>query len=449
MNKLAYLLQKSLIVAITLTILSSCNKEVEDAQTIPQTEEKVKIAIFNAMKEWYFWTGHLPQTITPSNYSSNNELLADIIHKPLDRWSYLTTQEAFNRSFTGQNAGHGFGWGFDENEHLYILFVYKEAPAGKDGWERGWRVLEINNKPIAEYRTANGYDFKIGPNTPGLTNSFKFKLPDGTEVNRTIDKQDYQSNSVLLNTVFETGNKKIGYWVYNSFRASPNAQPANSMSFEVDNSFNYFQTQNIDELIIDLRYNGGGSVAVTRQILNYLAPNSANGNVMYTNTHNFQKTNQNNSVSFAKKGSLNLPRLFIITSRNSASASELLINVLEPFMDVILIGANTYGKPVGSFPLSGYNRTLLENNVELVPITFSIANKDGRAEYFDGFPVHVMAADDPAKNWGDPTERRLKAALDYIITGSPTTPGARMLTFEPQWEMIDDFHGLLKEFPAY
>ena len=449
MNKLAYLLQKSLLVAITLTIFSSCNKEVEDAQTAVNTEDKVKTAIINSMREWYFWTGQMPQTINPANYASNNELLAAIIHKPLDRWSYLTTQEAFNRAFTGQNAGHGFGWGFDENEHLYILFVYKEAPAGKDGWERGWRVMEINNKPIAQYKTANGYDFQIGPNTPGLTNSFKFKLPDGIEVTRTIDKQDYQSNSVLLNTVFEAGDKKIGYWVYNSFRASPNAVPANSMSFEVDNAFNYFQAQNVNELIIDLRYNGGGSVAVTRQILNYLAPSSSNGNVMYTNTHNFQKTNQNNSVSFAKKGSLNLPRLFVITSRSSASASELLINVLEPYMEVILIGANTYGKPVGSFPLSGYNRTLLENNVELVPITFSIANKNGRAEYFDGFPVRILAADDPAKNWGDPTERRLKAALDYILTGSPSASGARMLTFEPEWEMIDDFHGLLKEFPAY
>ncbi|HSJ68930.1 MAG TPA: S41 family peptidase [Anditalea sp.] len=449
MNRLAYLLQRSLLVVISILILTSCNKEVEDAQTIPKTEERVKTAIFNSMKEWYFWTDNLPGSINPGNYATNNDLLADIIHKPLDRWSYLTTQEDFNRAFTGQNAGHGFGWGFDENEHLYLLFVYKEAPAGKDGWERGWRVLEINNKPISQYKTANGYDFQIGPNTPGLINTFKFKLPDGSEITRTIDKKDYQSNSVLLNTVFETGDKKIGYWVYNSFRASPNAQPANSMSFEVDESFNYFQTAGINELIIDLRYNGGGSVAVTRQILNYLAPNAANGNVMYTNTHNTKKTTQNSSATFAKKGNLNLSRLFVITSRSSASASELLINVLEPYMEVILIGANTYGKPVGAFPLSGYNRTLLDNNVELVPITFSIANKNGRAEYFDGFPVQVLAADDPAKNWGDPTERRLKAALDYIITGSPITPGGRLLTYDPQWEMIDSFHGLLKEFPAY
>lgn len=447
MNKKSNLLHKGFFLVLSTIVLFSCNKEVEDAQTISETNEKVKTAIVNTMKEWYFWNGHLPASVNLSRYTTNEDLLQALIHEPLDKWSYLTTQEAFNRAFTGQNAGHGYGWGLDENEHLYILFVYKNSPAGKDGWQRGWRVLEINGKPISAYKTANGYDFQIGPNTPGITNSFKFLKPDGTEISRTIDKQEYQSNSVLEKTVIQSNNKKIGYWVYNSFRASPNVTPTSSI--EVEETFNYFQAENIDDLIIDLRYNGGGSVDVTEQILNYLVPAAHNGKVMYVYTHNNQKTNQNRSSSFSKKGNLNLPRLFIITSRSSASASELLINSLEPYMDIILIGANTYGKPVGSFPLSRFNKTLRDNNVELVPITFSIANAKGNAEYFGGFPVDILAADDPAKNWGDPTERRLKAALDYILTGSPNPTGSRIMTYEPQWEMIDAFQGLLKEFPAY
>lgn len=448
MNNIAYLFQKIFLAVITLTVLASCNKEVDEAQMAAQIEERVKTAIFTSMKEWYYWNDQLPQTINVNQFPTNAALLDGIIFKSLDKWSYITTQEAFNRAFTGQNAGHGYGWGFDENEHLYILFVYKEAPAGKDGWQRGWRVLEVNNKPIAQYKKADGsYDFQIGPNTVGLVNSFKFLLPDGTEVNRTIDKKEYQSNSVLDRNVINTGNKKIGYWVYNSFRASPNVSPV--ASTEVDESFNYFQSQNIDELIIDLRYNGGGSVDVTAQILNYLVPTSGNNKVMYINTLNKTKSSQNSSINFAKKGTLNLPRLFVITSRSSASASELLINCLEPYMEVILIGANTYGKPVGSFPLARYNETLKNNNVEVVPITFAIANSLGKAEYYGGFPVDVSAADDPSKNWGHPTERRFKAAMDYILTGSAITPGARMLNYEPQWQMIDAFKGLEKEFPAY
>jgi len=400
------------------------------------------------MKEWYFWTGHMPSNINTANYSSNNELLDAIINKPLDRWSYITTREQFNRSFTGQNAGHGFGWGFDENEHLYLLFVYKEAPAGKDNWQRGWRVLEINNKPIASYRTSTGgYNFQLGPNDIGLSNTFKFLLPDGTETTRTIDKQQYQANSVLHKSVTQAAGKNIGYWVYNSFRASPGVSPTRSL--EVDESMKFFMDNNIDELIIDLRYNGGGSVAVTEQILNHIVSSAGNGRVMYTNQHNYLKNTRNTSVNFSKVGTLNLNRLIVITSRSSASASELLVNCLTPYMDVVMIGANTYGKPVGSFPISGFNRTLEVNDVHLVPITFALANAQGRAEYFEGFPVNHQVADDPARNWGNPEERRFQSAVNYILTGSVGSPGARTSTYEPKWEMIDAFHGLEKEFPAY
>ena len=189
-------------------------------------------------------------------------------------------------------------------------------------------------------------------------------------------------------------------------------------------------------------------MAVTEQILNYIAPASVNGRVMYTNKHNGNKFSNNRSVNFSKKGNLNLDRVIFITSRGSASASELLVNCLDPYMDLVLIGDNTYGKPVGSFPLSSFNRNLSSNNVELVPITFAIANSEGRAEYFDGFPVNFTVGDDPAKNWDNKEEKRLKAALEFIENG---TVSARMknTSYIPKWEMIDAFEGLRKEFPMY
>ncbi|MBS9525121.1 carboxyl-terminal protease [Litoribacter alkaliphilus] len=426
-------------------LVASCTPEVDDPQMM---EDRVKTALFRSMQEWYFWNDKLPQGTNPTQFSSNEDLLSSIIHAPLDRWSYLTTPDAFTRAFTGQNAGHGFGWGFDENEHLYLLFVYKEAPAGKDNWQRGWRVLEVNGKPISSYKQSNGsYNFQLGPNETGITNTFKFLLPDGTEVVKTLGKAEYQSNSVLHRSVVSLDGKNIGYWVYNSFRATAGTTPASSV--EVDQTLNYFISQNVDELVLDLRYNGGGSVGVTEQILNYLVPSHANGQTMYTNTLNNSKSSQNSSKKFEKKGNLNLNRLIVLTSRSSASASELLINCLTPYMEVVLIGANTYGKPVGSFPLSSYNKTLKDNNVELVPITFASANANGRAEYFDGFPVDFQVADDPSRDWGNPQERRYKAAIDYIRTGSVHSPGARIITYQPTWEMIDSFTGLQKEFPAY
>ena len=219
-------------------------------------------------------------------------------------------------------------------------------------------------------------------------------------------------------------------------------------SAEVQTSMEFFQNQGVQELIIDLRYNGGGSVAVAEQVCNYLIQTSNNNKLMYTNKLNAMKTAQNTSRNFSKIGSINLSRVIFITSGSSASASELIINALDPYMQVVLIGDNTFGKPVGSFPLSSYNRVLQTNNVEVVPITFAIANSAGKAEYFDGFPANFKVGDSPQFAWGDVKDLRLAAAIQYIRTG---TVGNRTMDtyFKPSWELIDAFKGLQQEFPVF
>jgi C-terminal processing protease CtpA/Prc len=408
---------------------------------------EVKKAIFETMREWYFWNLELPKSVDYSNFETNDDLLNAITFKPLDRFSYLTTQQAFNNAFVGRTAGHGFGFSFTANERLFLSFVFDEGPAGKDGWKRGWEITQINGQPLASYKTSSGgYDFKLGPPDPGLTNTFTFRLPDGTMTTRTNIKAEFQSNSVLDRRVIESEGKKVGYWAYQSFKATAGLTPTRSS--EVQSSMEFFQNQGINELIIDLRYNGGGSVAVAEQILNYVIQVSNNGKLMYTNKHNSLKFNRNTSANFTKIGNLALNRVIFITSRGSASASELIINSLDPYMGVVLIGDNTFGKPVGSFPLSQFSRILATNNVELVPITFAIANSDGKAEYFDGFPANFSVGDSPQFGWGDRNDLRLGAALQYIKNGSISGRMANSY-FKPKWEMIDAFKGLQQEFPAY
>jgi hypothetical protein len=250
----------------------------------------------------------------------------------------------------------------------------------------------------------------------------------------------------LLQDVFEVGSKKVGYWAYQSFKATAGLTPTRSA--EVQSSMEYFQSKGIQELIIDLRYNGGGSVAVAEQICNYLIQASNTNKLMYTNKLNSLKTSQNSSKNFTKIGNLNLNRVIFITSRGSASASELIINSLDPYMDLVLIGDKTFGKPVGSFPLSRYNRTLSENNVELVPITFATANAEGKAEFFDGFQANFSVGDSPQFGWGDKRDLRLAAALQFIENGS-VNARIQQNFYRPKWEMIDAFKGLQQEFPAY
>ncbi|MCH7408501.1 S41 family peptidase [Belliella sp. DSM 111904] len=438
---------KCAVLALTIGFIISCNPKEENPDP-SRVENAVQNAIVESMRRWYFWNERLPENVDVTRYASNQELLDAIIYKDLDRWSYITTRAAFNASFQGTITGaHGFGFSMMD-DRMFISFVYNEAPAGIDGWKRGWEVIEINGKPISEYRTSNGFNFQLGPNEVGYTNSFKLKLPDGSEKSTTIAKAQFQSNSVLYSNVIEQDDKKVGYWVYQSFRQTPGlTNPVRSQ--EVEDTFNYFSQEGIDDLIIDLRYNGGGSVAVTEQILNYLVPQANSGQVMYTNRHNAPRSNNNRSVNFSKRGDLNLSRIIFITSRGSASASELLINCLDPYVEVILIGENTFGKPVGSFPLSFDNRLLVENDVEVVPITFAIDNANGRADYFEGFPVNFPVMDDPSRDWGNLEELRLSAALQYIRSGSVSSVRIAPQSSSLQWNMIDDFEGLWKEFPVY
>ncbi len=177
--------------------LWSCTPAEEPTTTNPTTPDKpvvvvdeVKKAIVDVMKEWYFWNGLIPATVDLTKYASNEALLDGIINKPIDRFSYLTTQEAFNNAFVGKNAGHGFGFAFTADEKLYVSFVFAESPAGKDGWKRGWEISQINGKPIADYKVTGGYDFKLGGPDPGIINSFTFKLPDGTTTTRINTKAD-------------------------------------------------------------------------------------------------------------------------------------------------------------------------------------------------------------------------------------------------------------------
>jgi carboxyl-terminal processing protease len=421
----------------------SCQDDLDDPLYAPQV---IKEAIYEGMTEWYYWNTEVPTSIDLAKYNSNAALLEDLRYKTLDKWSYLTTIDEFDKAFTGQNAGHGVGFAIDQDDRVFLTFVYKESPAGKDGWQRGWEIIEVNGRPISFYKVGSGYNLQLGPDSPGVTNTFKFRLPDGTLLERSIEKSEYQSNSVLHQSVFVEGDKKIGYWVYNSFKASLRVEPTKSV--EVDSSMAYFAENQINELIIDLRYNGGGSVAVAEQIMNYLIPARYNGDLMYTNAFNDHKSDLNEEAFFEKAGDLKLDRLVFITSRGSASSSELLINCLSPYLEVVLIGDNTYGKPVGAFPLSSFYRALRQNNVELVPITFAIANAEGKAAYYEGFPVDFPVLDDPSRNWGEPEEARLKAALSFITTGSFDESSRRDYK-APSWAMIDNFTGLAQEFPAY
>jgi hypothetical protein len=183
--------------------------------------------------------------------------------------------------------------------------------------------------------------------------------------------------------------------------------------------FNHFAAAGINDLVVDLRYNGGGYVTVQQKLADWLAPSSANAQLMMKEQFNDKYTEFNTTDNFQKLGSLNLSRIYFIVSRSTASASELLINNLKPFMDVQLVGpSKTYGKPVGFFPMP-------VGDWYIFPVSFRSTNKNGQGNYFNGMDLNSQVADGLDKDWGDITESCLQSVLSNITTGVYKTATVR------------------------
>jgi hypothetical protein len=310
-----------------------------------------------------------------------------------------------------------------DSVYWYVTYVYDQSSAGLADVQRGWIINKINGTQL-------GYD---QPSVDLLNNTFfgtttsatfEFKLPDGTTSTKNLSMTDFQANSILYKNVFTNGAHKIGYMVFNQFFDAPSRT-------ELANTFNYFQSQGITDLVVDLRYNPGGSTETQDTLADLIAPAAANGQKMYTYEFNQQLQQGNfpllktkpgfqnvsfaediNSVNYAKAGTLNLNQVIFIVTGSTASASELLINNLKPYMDVKLIGDTTYGKPVGFFPID------LASKFDMYPISFRTINSAGNADYYHGFAPDHLEADGVNKNWGDLTEPSLASAISFITTGN-------------------------------
>jgi C-terminal processing protease CtpA/Prc len=263
------------------------------------------------------------------------------------------------------------------------------------------------------------------------------KIENGAILRKNSDVElirefDVQINPIQINTIISLENQqtksseKIGYLMYNQFIADK--------SEELNQVFKEYKDQAIDDLVLDLRYNGGGSIRncvelasmITGQFKNDIfAKERWNKKTETYLIENFGKeTILNRFVGFLQSGeqinSINLSRIFIITSSQTASASELLINGLSPYIEVIHIGGQTTGKNVGSITVYDYvdeNQTKNPNHTyAMQPIVLKIANSDGYADYTDGL-IPDYFAEEELQNLGSlgaKDEPLLSLALNII-----------------------------------
>jgi carboxyl-terminal processing protease len=368
--------------------------------------EYVNNKMYDLMTEVYLWNDNLPPAPDPEDFSPQ-EYMEALRYEQFDRWSYVSTYDEYAQYFEeGIMIGHGFSLGLDADDNIRIVIVYRGTEAFEKGIKRGWILTKINGA-IAP---PNNQLFEmLGPTQTGVENTLTFIDENGYTVDITLTKEELELTPVLHSEVIEQDGDIIGYMVFQDFIQS--AYP------ELNEVFQSFSDSGINELIIDLRYNGGGYVDVAEFIAGWLIGKDFAGEPFLYYEHNAILNKPPYSLDTmytvpAKSDGLSLDRIFFIGTENTASASELLITGTEPFLpNSMTAGSTTHGKPVGMY---GYRIS----DYMAFPICFRYFNHDHEGDFYEGLPPDLPAEDDLTRDFGDPEEASLRAVLNYIATGA-------------------------------
>jgi len=428
---------RKLLIGISIMGVIACNKTVTtipetpvapvtDNSTAPKiTNTDINTWIHENMSAYYLWPDKMPALAKTNTSSNPMDYFYTILYdyKTTDRFSWIDSSSAnLINQLNGINTVLGIrvsAFYADDakvNVALVIAYVLKGSPAEKNGLKRGDIILSVDDQTV----TSSNYNSVLQNQTLKLgLGAYNNKVFSSTGKTVTVTKVELQTNPILQDTVINWAGKKVGYFAYLQFLSS--------FDDSLRAVFGRFKDKGVNELVIDLRYNGGGYVSSSDLLTNLMVKDLASkvDKVMNKRQYNDAYTKEvikqygasalvtNFKMESNNIGSLN--RVFFLTSTGTASASELIINNLKPFMNVILIGEHTYGKNVGSFTITDNAKRW---NYGLQPITFKILNSLDQSDYgtVNGFLPDYALTDDvlPYKLLGDPNETYLNKALNII-----------------------------------
>jgi len=403
------------------------------ATPAPCSTEGQTLTVLERMQDIYFWNDEPAQQtkyqgIDIADFADADALLDFLRYRPdeFDRgFTFMTTVET-ETQFFGAGIFVGFGFSFDllVGDELRIKQVFAGSPAEAAGFTRGFRILEIDGRSIAEIEAAEGLDEVFGPPEPGLSLAFLIEDLDLAQFSTVATKAEVTIDPVPQSRVIAVGAKKIGYFEFRTFIDTSNSA--------LLTAFAEFTAHGATDVIVDLRYNGGGLVSVAEFLTSLLAgpSNVSTSNILSKTIFNQANSDLNESSTItSESNSIDLDSIVFITTESTASASELVINSLEPYIDVALIGSKTFGKPVGQVASDFCEQRLRA-------VAFETVNANDEGQYFDGLPVDCNAADDLNFAIGDPAEASLAAAITYVSTGacpiiqSASTKASELQSFE-------------------
>jgi carboxyl-terminal processing protease len=411
---------------VFLTLFVSCKKDPvipEDTTppvTTPTVAEKGRDALYGLMTDWYFWYKNLP-VIKLTDYKDPYELMNALRYKQLDRWSFVADYDSYIASMQGTFVGHGIRIKLDAQGKARIATIYNNSPLYANGLtnprgvRRGWIIKKLNGQDLAPILAAGdntAYNNLIGSATAGVTNTFIFQTPRGNDTTVVTTKSTFQVNSVLLYDTLSIKKVKTGHLVFDAF-ITPSTQ-------ELATAFAFFKAQDVKDLILDLRYNGGGLLDVATELASFIAGTAKFSTPFIKSTYNDKKISNNTTYNFKSISSpLNLNRLVVITTRSTASASEEVINGLRPHLTVTTIGDTTNGKPTG---MNVWQTT--DNKYIFAPVTFTLVNSLNQGEYYAGLAPAKYVSDDITRDFNDKGELCFKEAIYFLEKGTVSTKGS-------------------------
>lgn len=444
-----------LILFVLIISLTSCFNDSDDK---PVGQNEIKNFIYKGLNAAYLYKDNI-QDFKP-NKSNNGDyedyldgfpnpdaFFEHLIYKreTIDRFSWLTDDYIeLEKYFQGESLSSGLDFRliyFPEDSDTvigYVRYVATGSTAEAAGVKRGDIFTAVNGIKI----TANNYrDLLITPN------NFTINLADYTNGNVTpnnksisVSKTNFTEDPVYNSKTLNSDGNKIGYLMYNGFTGT------DAFDKKLNASFGQFKSDGITDLVLDLRYNSGGSVRtaiwlcsmITGQFTGEILLKQQWNNelqaqfekddpqgLIYTFETTMVKRKTNGDVYFNEKiNHLNLNRLYVLTSKNTASASELIINGLNPYINVIQIGDVTTGKYQASITLydsEDFTKRKVnpKHTYAMQPLIFKSLNKNGVTDYFDGLTPNTEIKEEffNLGKLGDENEPLLAEALSQITTG--------------------------------
>lgn len=440
-------------------LINSCDQGTS-ALTDSGVEYEKKLFVWNGLNSWYFWQDEVP-ALSDKNaehkrnfdaflnmFRDEKDLFENLKHRD-DRFSwFIDDYEVHEAARLGSSKSFGFRFGLlrlgDSDQVFgYVQYVVRGSPADDSGLKRGDLFNRVNGQRLTlnNYREILASDqYRLGLADLNTSLPENIRIMD-SERAIEVTSEVIRENPIHFARTYLAGSKTIGYMVYNAFRFNYHR--------ELNNRFGTFKNDGVDEFILDLRYNSGGALitsALLATLISGNGPEKAFAKLMYSEKRtslNFTYPFLDELIVYDEDGqpvdergivlnTLNLPRVYVITSSRTASASEAVINGLRAHgVDVFIIGERTAGKDEGSITLydapPGYtlqSRANLNPNHKraMQPIIFKIFNANGE-NYPNGFMPNVEISETtPAylKNLpqlGEPNEPLFNRAISQI-TGS-------------------------------